>query len=466
MKKISALWAGGLLAGTALMFSAQAQTPPEPGATPGVEVINISKNTPNFGSVFPQVAVSRKDPNLVAVAWRQYGLPIDTNALRENRHAECYVSISHDAGKTFTARNMMDVLRTPGGNGQPLLWGCNAPWVTIANDGTMYFGGALYTAGGTVQVEPKAGRAGVSASTDGGKTWSKMVPGIMLDRFQPGMTGLNGGMNQEDTPWDGANGFVDPITGTMYSTAGATISASDDKGKSFGPVYVGKGTASAAFGNIIAARNVAAAAAAATPVTANAKCPCLVASVSSDKGKTWTETLVAQATQWDSAGTVRYPIPAASPAKAGNYAIGVYQPGHQMVKVYYTSDNGKTWKMSSQRPYPANMEITNANQMSVGYTNDGRILVTWRAFKNMGSFNTFVAMVTNDRLGPSVKVSPEISIYPPLTWVGNYGNGTGGGDFTTWVHGNNDYALVAFPYMPGGLVEDTYLARVPLNILK
>src|SRR4051812_34965728 len=160
-----------------------AQTPPEPGATPGIELTNISKNGAKFASVFPQVAVSRANPNLVAVAWRRYGVPIDTNALRENRVAECYVSISKDGGKTFTERNMMDVLRTPGGNGEPLLWGCNAPWVGFAKDGTMYFGGALFTAGGVVQTEPKAGRAAVSVSTDGGTTWSKMIPGIMLNRL-------------------------------------------------------------------------------------------------------------------------------------------------------------------------------------------------------------------------------------------------------------------------------------------
>src|SRR5215471_7161262 len=259
------------------MILAAGQTPPEPGPTPGVLLTNISKNTAKFASVFPQVAVSRANPNLVAVAWRQYNLPIDTNALREDRIAECHVSTSTDGGDHFTDRNMMNVLRTPGGNGQPLLWGCNAPWVSIAKDGTMYFGGALFTAGGVIQKEPKAGRAGVSVSTDMGATWSKMVPGIMIDRFMRGMKGLGGGMNQEDTPWDGANGVVDPVTGTFYSTAGAYISASEDKGKTFGTVYESKGTISAAFGNIVAARNVA--------NRASEKCPCLVFSITSDKGK-------------------------------------------------------------------------------------------------------------------------------------------------------------------------------------
>ena len=95
-----------------------AQTPPEPGATPGVVLTNISKNTKNFASVFPQVAVSRTNPNLIAVAWRQYNLPIDTNALKEDRIAECHVSLSKDGGQTFKDRNMMDVLRTTGGNGE------------------------------------------------------------------------------------------------------------------------------------------------------------------------------------------------------------------------------------------------------------------------------------------------------------------------------------------------------------
>src|SRR5262245_43747187 len=86
------------------IIRAVAQTPPEPGATPGVVLTNISRNTKKFASVFPQVAVSRVNSNLVAVAWRQYNLPIDTNALKEDRVAECHVSISKDGGQSFTDR--------------------------------------------------------------------------------------------------------------------------------------------------------------------------------------------------------------------------------------------------------------------------------------------------------------------------------------------------------------------------
>jgi hypothetical protein len=455
------VWMAVLTAGSALfgiVASSAAQTPPEPGATPGVVLTNISNNTTKFASVFPQVAVSRSNPNLIAVAWRRYGLPIDTNALRENRVAECYVSISNDGGKTFSSRNMMDVLRTPGGNGEPLLWGCNAPWVAIANDNTMYFGGALFTAGGVVQTEPKAGRAGVSVSPDGGATWRKMVPGIMINRFAPGMKGLDGGMNQEHTPWDGANGIVDPTTGTFYSTAGAYISATEDKGKTFGTVFPGRGTSSAAFGTVVASRNVA--------NREGEKCPCLVMSITTDKGKNWTESVVARADAWNTSGTVRYPVSAASPAKAGNYSVAVYGPDHRSVKVYYTTDGAKTWKAATPKPMPPNVPVSNVNQLGIGYTTDGRILVTWRGFRNPGAFNTFVAMLDGDTFGPTVKVSPELSMYPPLTYAGNYGNGNGGGDFTTWVQGNTDSAFVAFPFAPNGEVLNTYLAKVPLSILK
>lgn len=432
-----------------------AQTPPEPGLLPGVTVVNISKNTPQFASVFPQVAVSRANSNLVAVAWRRYNLPVDTNALEKDRIAECYISISKDGGETFGARNMMDVLRT---DSKPRLWGCNAPWTAIANDGTMYFGGALFTAGGVVQAEPKAGRAGVTISHDGGAIWSKMIPGIMIDRFIPGMKGLGGGMEQQDTPWDGANGIVDPISGTFYSSAGAYISASEDQGKTFGAVYPGKGTPSTAFGTVVAARAVT--------DRAGAKCPCLVVSTTTDKGKNWNESLVAEAEAWNRTGTVRYPIAAASPVQVGHYAVAVYQPDHRSIKLYYTNDGATTWKTAAPKPIPANISVNDVSMVSTGYTTDGRILVTWRGFRNPGAFNTFVAMLDGDAFGPTLKVSPELSIYPPLTYAGNYGGGNGAGDFVTWVTGNTNKAFVAFPYAPKGVVEDTYVAEIPLNLLK
>ena len=78
-------------------------------------------------------------------------------------------------------------------------------------------------------------------------------------------------------PGDGANGIVDPRTGTMYISAGAYFAATDDKGKTFQTVYQpnipgwareGSATGTAAFGTLAVALRVSAA--------PNAKCPCLV----------------------------------------------------------------------------------------------------------------------------------------------------------------------------------------------
>lgn len=454
---VAAVLSVAALATAVLSTTVLTQTPTEPGATPGVVLTNISKNTPMFASVFPKVAVSRSDPGLVAVAWRRYGLPVDTNALKEARHAECHVAISRDGGKTFTDRNMMDVLRTTRSGPEPEMWGCNAPWVAIANDGTMYFGGALFTAGGDLQPEPKAGRAAVTVSTDGGKTWSKMTPAVTIARLAPGLKGLDGGMEQHHTPWDGPNGFVDASTGRLFVTVGRYITSTEDKPATFGTVYEGKGTTSAAFGKLVAARTIT--------EQVGYTCPCLVAAVSTDDGVTWTDKIIAQANEYNREGTVRYPIAAASPANDGHFAVVAYQPDHRTVKVYYTRDAGKTWSMATPRATPENVPVNFASQAGVGYTTDGALLVTWRGFRNPGAFNTFVAMLGGDTFGPTIKVSPELSIYPPLTYAGNYGNGNGGGDFTTWVEGSKDAAFVGFPFAPKGEVEDTYVARVPLAIL-
>jgi hypothetical protein len=465
---------GRMLTGAALGIGLLAvhlsgQTPPEPGATPGVLLTNISQNTPEFVSVFPQVAVSRANPNLVAVAWRRYGLPIDQHALKEDRIAECHVAVSHDGGASFRDTDLMPMLRTTRHGDMPELWGCNAPWVAIANDGTIYAGGALFTAGGDLQPEPKQGRAGVTVSTDGGRTWSRMIPGLSLDRLAPGLKGLEGGIEPHHTPWDGANGIVDPQTGTMYVSAGPYFSATDDRGRTFGTVYQpnlpgwtrqGSATGTAAFGTLAIALRVSEA--------PSARCPCLALVTSRDKGRTFTPHLVAQADDWNSTGPTRYPIPAASPAAAGHFAVAAYAPDHRSVKVYYTRDGGQTWKSAAPRPADARISISYVSQAAPGFTTDGRLLVTWRGFKNQGAFNTFVAMMDGDAFGPTVKVSPELSIYPPLTYAGNYGTGPydGGGDRTTWVTGSTETAFVAFPYAPGGVVMDTSLARVPLSILR
>ena len=94
----SGAWAGG---------------PNDKGKDKEISLVNISKLTVNSASAFHRVAVSRKDPDLVAIAWRDYGLPINTNAgaAPGERTADCHVSVSKDGGKTFHDTNLMPFLR-------------------------------------------------------------------------------------------------------------------------------------------------------------------------------------------------------------------------------------------------------------------------------------------------------------------------------------------------------------------
>jgi len=47
-----------------------------------------------------------------------------------------------------------------------------------------------------------------------------------------------------------------------------------------------------------------------------------------------------------------------------------------------------------------------------------------------------------------------------------YNLNSGGGDFSTCITGDRQYAYVAFPYAPGRQVLDTYLAKVPLTMIQ
>lgn len=452
-----------------------------------ISLVDISQNSPTFGSVFPQVKVSPSDPDVVAVAWRRYGLPVNTNADKDARTADCHVSVSFDSGDTFRDINLMPFLRQPAadvGEPEPDLYFCNAPWVAFGSGPVMYAGGSGFTPLGVIGPLPKQGRALVTVSTDFGATWSAPTYGIRFDNFAPGLTGLGGGTAPPDTPWDGSNGLVDPQSLTFYSTSGAYVSASTNEAQTFDTVYeltsaslpgwtvTRVGVMNAAFG-VLGAPFVATA----SPVEGSL-CPCLGYATSTDHGKTWTAQLVAEADQFNNTvtgDTARSPFSASDPSAPGHVAIAAYTPDHESVLVFYTQNGGREWK-SAVADVPADVPIAIAKKVGVGYTLDGRILIVWRGYQDSGAFDTFAAMVHGNHFGPTIRISPQSSIYPYLTTLAAcnlllpptkacYDTSNGGGDFITWITGNHRYAFVAFPYMPGGLVEDTYLAKIPLSLM-
>lgn len=480
------------------LFPMSAMSAPSPKSKDGksIELVNISNNNEFQASVFPTLSVDPNNPNNIAVAWRRYKLPIDTNADWDVRIADFHVAVSSDGGKTFTDVDMMPNFRTVTGDDLPTmpypgLWFCNAPWATYGSDGTLYAGAAMFTPLGDSLAPdwPKQGRAVLAVSNDNGQTWSAPTYGIKMSKFAPGVTGLNvsavlpsttgipvgqPGTDPWHTPWDGAWGAASATTGSFFSSAGGCIAWSEDGAKTFGLVHNVKypagwtvqrlGTISI-DGDTLIAPFIADA----TPY-ADVEVPCMAVTTSSDKGETWTEpVIIAESPEFGgksrSEYTIRYPVSAAAPNHPGKWAVTAYTPDHLSVQVFFTKDGGKTWK-SAKAALPSGVEVTYANQVGVGFTAHGDILLVWRGFQSANSFHTFAAlMYDGKRFGPTVQISPELSIYPYLTTQGNYQNDLGGGDFTTWITGNDHYALVAFPYAPEGLVLDTYFARVPLNML-
>jgi len=478
-----------------------------------ISLVNISKFTVNSASAFHRVAVSRKDPDLVAIAWREYGLPINTNAGAGpgERTADCHVSVSKDGGKTFHDTNLMPFLRQNTGDPElptepaPGLYYCNAPWVAIGDDDTIYAGGSVFTplgdrnwypARGT--DAPKQGRALVTVSRDKGKNWSPPTFGIRISNFDPG-AGLGcssnlpcvsspPGTDQWHTPWDGAMAVTAPHSKTFYSKAGDLIVASEDRAKTFGraneidvPGWTFSAGLFAASHDLLVVPIIASV----TPLAAT--CPCLGVATSTDKGATWTAQVIAQAGEFNPSGTgdtAHYPFAAADPKHAEKYAVAAYTPDRKSMQVFWTENDGDTWKNAEVGPVPVTDTVARAGKIGVGYTSDGKILAVWRAFYapdnpnvagGPGWFDTYAALLHGKDFGPTIRVSPQSSKYPTRTTVGanvpnaaNYMLNNGGGDFSTFITGNDEFAFVGFPYAPGDpntSALDTYFARVPLKLM-
>lgn len=469
-----------------------------------ISLVNISQTTESYATAVPQVAVSRVDPNLVAVAWRKYGLPINTNAGAGpgERTAECHVAVSTDGGTTFTDTDLTPILRLHTDPDLPTepapgLWYCNWSWVSIGDDRTVYAGGAMFTPLGNIGPAPKQGRAMITTSTDNGRTWTPPTVGIKIANFAPGLTGLGcssllpcisspPGTDPWHTPWDNAMGVAAPRSATFYSMAGGYVVASEDRAQTFGTVYrvdVPGWTFSRGKIDVSGDHLVAPIIASTTPL--DATCPCLAVATSTDKGATWTAQLLAQAGEFNSSGsgdTARYPFAAVDPNVPGKYAVAAYTPDRKSVQVFATENDGHTWKRATVGPVPDEMRaIARAGKIGLGYTSNGKVLVVWRAFYEPddptvpggpGAFDTFAALMHGNQFGTTVRVSPESSKYPVATTMGSsapnhadYNLNNGGGDFSTWITGNNQFALVAFPYAPGGVVLDMYFARIPLTLM-
>src|SRR6266567_5599938 len=291
MKRVVGVCVIGVLAGIAV----HAQKPPASD-----EYLLMGDATRGGGE--PMIAVDPTNPkNIVAVAMgnlQRLGGEAATGNMTDAFHAVAdstitWLAVTHDGGNSWKVGEL------------PIRTGkftrCPDSFVAVTADGTFLAG-----------CEPRETTGdfyGTSAhviSNDKGDTWSKPVDLISsygAKKFAPGLKPRIGG----NAPWDRPFLYIDDSTVVIYAQAGggetdidteagrfrpqSYITASTDKGKSFGTIYAwdSKDYPQIGRGRMTAGHGVAAVAyiARTVPDSENATCPCVVFGLSHDRSKSF-----------------------------------------------------------------------------------------------------------------------------------------------------------------------------------
>jgi hypothetical protein len=362
------------------------------------------------GAGEPMIAVDPTNPkNIVAVAMgnlQRLGGEAATGNMTDAFHAVAdstitWLAVTHDGGNSWKVGEL------------PIRTGkftrCPDSFVSATADGTFLAG-----------CEPREttgdfyGTSAFVISTDKGNTWSKPVDLISsygAKKFASGLKPRIGG----NSPWDRPFLYIDDSTGVIYGQAGggetdidtepgrfrtqSYITASTDKGKSFGTIYAwdSKEYPQIGRGRMTAGHGVAAVAyvARTVPASENAKCPCVVFGLTRDRGKTFIYHVLKNV-----------PAPAApagrsgGPAGAGRgagggggrgnggvsgFAADPTKPGRFALmtgtnteyRVSVSDDYGQTWS-----PFVSVGKTANAVSLtkpSLEYSRKGVLALMWRA---------------------------------------------------------------------------------------
>ena len=384
--------------------------PPATSAHPSEEYLLLGDATRGAGE--PMLAVDPTNPkNIIAVAMgnmQRLGAEGATGNMTDAYHAVAnstitWLAVTHDGGLTWKVGEL------------PILTGkftrCPDSFAGVTADGTFLAG-----------CEPREttgdffGASAVVVSTDKGETWGKpadIVSSYGLARFAPGLRPRIGG----NSPWDRPYLFFDDSTGVVYGQAGggetdinqepghfrtqSYLTASTDKGKSFGTIYAwdSKDYPQSGRGHMAAANGVVGVlyAARSAPPAENATCPCMVFGLSKDRGKTFAyqvvKSLPVQAGRGRGGqaggappvgrGAGGGPGPsgggvaglAADPTKPGRFAILKYADGQYQASV--SDDYGQIWS-----PFVPAGSTANASSLTkpwFEYSRKGMLGLMWRA---------------------------------------------------------------------------------------
>jgi hypothetical protein len=318
----------------------------------------------------PEIAVNPVNPNDLFVDWTTITpLPFSFGGPIQNIPHLCGGLSSHNGGLSWQQAYLPS-------------WACGDGVAAYGPDGTLYAGGTL-TVSATSFFNILA-KDVIVRSTDGGQTWSSPVETMGYDstRYVPGTTNPN----VWDRPWLA----VDQSTGVVYASGGSFpppetryVTASTDKGQSFGTIYPVDSPAypgdPAAEGSTIAAAGGELAVAYTASSAPGASCPCVVFETSTDFGATFTRHVVPTV----GASSTPSPYIAADPAGHGRFALTVLAASGTQNQVYVTDDSGRTWQGPTDvAEAPANEQF----KQWISYSPSGEIALVWRTWH--GSLNT------------------------------------------------------------------------------
>lgn len=388
----------------ACLFTAGAVAQRPPNGFASDEYLLMGDATRGAGE--PMIAIDPANPkNIVAVAMgnlQRLGGEAATGNMTDAFHAAAgstitWLAVTHDGGNSWKVGEL------------PILTGkftrCPDSFLSVTTEGTFLAG-----------CEPREttgnffGTSSLVISTDKGDTWSKPVDLISsygAEKFAPGLKPRIGG----NSPWDRPFLYVDAATGVIYAQAGGGetdidtepgrfrtqgyITASTDKGRSFGTIYswdsteypqIGRGRMTAGHG-VAAVAYVARTA----PASENATCPCVVFGVSRDRGRTFSYRVlknVPAPAGRGGRGAGGISGLAADPAVAGRFAL-MTGTGAEL-KVSISDDFGQTWS-----PFATAGRTENAVSLakpSLEYSRGGVLALMWRALYADGTYDIWSSL--------------------------------------------------------------------------
>lgn len=401
----------------------------------------------------PGIAVNPRNPNNVVLVWPEqdatgiYRNPAtgtyDTLSgtligyANDPTASRCGLGTSFDAGRTWR-RTVL-----PAQTVQSTL--CSDATVAAGPDGTFYAATITFnqptdplpgvtpeTLPRLTNVDPGQGSADVVIrSADGGRTWSYPPVDAIgnrsaadRNRYAPGSDPATGGEGTSDRPWI----TVDQQTNTVYVEATADaiqfngttrnqswVTASHDRGRSFGTVYPVDSPALPQSGAAAIAAGHGVLAVAYSGQAAGESTDGVVFETSRDDGKTFRRhTFSAPTTSSAPFGVYL----AGDPAHAGHYAVAVPGSGDVLL-VYLTSDSGRSWShagvaVGTNRPWVAYSPGGTLGLMGRVSTSDGSQNV--RAAFSFDSEHFTPPIQVNRRPSPPLQPG-TLSLYDDLSWI-------------------------------------------------